>query len=135
LISLYYLVLFSIFFVPYKVFFPPLFCSFLVVFVGARGARSTLPLSHYGIWGVRPPYPTPVPSKVSNGEPLAGRDSPGIFIMRGYELHWVLSFDNAWVSGREGERESEVRRNKIKKQKVYLPLLHIQGKKKKKSVA
>jgi hypothetical protein len=55
--------------------------------------------------------------------------------MRGYGLHWVLSFDNAWVSGREGERESEVGRNKIKKQKVYLPLLHIQGKKKKKSVA
>jgi len=39
------------------------------------------------------------------------------------------------VSGGEGERESEVGRNKIKKQKVYLPLLHIQGKKKKKSAA
>jgi hypothetical protein len=72
---------------------------------------------------------------VANGEPLAGRDSPGIFIMRGCGLHWVLSFDNAWVSGGGGERESEVGRNKIKKQKVYLPLLHIQGKKKKKSAA
>jgi hypothetical protein len=135
LISLYYLVLFSIFFVPYKVFFPPLFCSFLVVFVGAGGARSTLPLSHYGIWGVRPPYPTPVPSKVANGEPLAGCDSPGIFIMRGCGLHWVLSFDNAWVSeGGEGERESEVGRNKIKNKKFLFPCCTFRGRRRRRRV-
>jgi hypothetical protein len=62
---------------------------------------------------------------VANGEPLAGRDSPGIFIMRGCGLHWVLSFDNAWVSGGEGERESEVGRNKIKKTKSFSsPVAH-----------
>jgi len=82
-----------------------------MVFIGARGARSTLPLSHHGVWGARPSYPALVPSKVANGEPLAGRDSPGIFIMRGCGLRWVLSFDSAWVSGeRERARQQETKK-------------------------
>jgi len=41
-----------------------------------------------------------------------------------------LSFDNVWASGGR-----EAGRNKIKKLKAYLPLLHFQGKKKKKNSA
>jgi hypothetical protein len=44
-----------------------------------------------------------VPGKVANRELFAVRDSPGIFIMRGCGLHWVLGFDNAWASGGGGE--------------------------------
>jgi hypothetical protein len=71
-----------------------------------------------------------VPGKVANREPFAVRDSPDIFIMRGWGLRLVLGFDNAWASG---GGESEAGRNKTKKQKVSLPLLLVQGKKKKKS--
>jgi len=67
-----------------------------------------------------------MPGKVANGELLAGCDSSSFFIMRGCGLCWVLT-----VLGQGGGRGSEVGRNKIKKQKVSLPLLHVQGKKKK----
>ena len=122
----------SLFFCTSQGFFPPLFCSFLMVFIGVGGARSTLPLSHHGIWGARPSYPALVPSKVANGEPLAGRDSPGIFIMRGCGLRWVLSFDSAWVSGgRERARQEET---KEKNKKFLFPCCPFRGRRRRRRV-
>jgi hypothetical protein len=59
---------------------------------------------------------------VANGEPLVGHDSPGIFIMRGCGLRWVLSFDSAWVSG--GERERGRKKQKKKTKSFSSPVAH-----------
>ena len=55
--SLFFCPLLSFFSSIARFFFPPLFCSFLVVFIGARGAGSTLPylIMAYGERG----HPTP----------------------------------------------------------------------------
>jgi len=130
LISLYSLVLFSVVFVHSKVFFPTLFCSFLVVFIGAGGAGSTLPylIMAYGERG-HPTLPRcwvkwPIGSRLQCVTPLVSSSWGGVSCVGFWQC-----------LGKWGERENEAGRNKRKKQKVSLPLLHIQGKKKMKSVA
>ena len=58
--------------------------------------------------------------KVANREPFAVRDSPGIFIMRGCELRWVLTM----LRQVGGERERGRKKQKKKTKSFSSPVAH-----------
>jgi hypothetical protein len=101
-------------------------CSFWVVFIGGKGSRID-----------------PIPAlslcmRSAGFLPCHGVERGGQWALLAlhdpqvshHEGAWVASSFGFWQSTRgERERQEEIKK---KKQKIYLPLLHVQGKKKKK---
>jgi len=96
--------------------------SLRVVFIGQRGAGASLSPPYRCAWGAGPSCSATAPDEVANGCGLQGTAS----LVSHHEGACGFGF---WQSTRgERGRQEEVKK---KKPKLYLPLLHVEGKEEK----